>query len=63
MNFTIDVNTSVSALSPRWDASMNFTIDVPELALIRFSVRDQTGLLKSDFVGQYSLPFTCMKKG
>ena len=51
------------ALNPRWDAAMNFTIDVPELALIRFSVRDQIGLLKSEFAGQYTLPFTSMKKG
>ncbi|XP_062403202.1 1-phosphatidylinositol 4,5-bisphosphate phosphodiesterase zeta-1-like [Sardina pilchardus] len=52
-----------NALSPRWDAAMNFTVEVPELALVRFSVRDQTGLLKSEFVGQYTLPFTSMRKG
>ncbi|XP_071382007.1 1-phosphatidylinositol 4,5-bisphosphate phosphodiesterase zeta-1-like [Centroberyx affinis] len=52
-----------NSLSPRWDADMNFSISVPELCLIRFSVRDQTGLLSSEFVGQYTLPFTSMKKG
>lgn len=42
---------------------MNFSISVPELCLIRFCVRDQTGFLKSEFVGQYTLPFTSLKKG
>lgn len=42
---------------------MNFNINVPELCLIRFCVRDQTGLLSSEFVAQYTLPFSSMKKG
>lgn len=53
----------ITALSPHWDAHMNFRLSVPELCLIRFYVRDQTGLLSSDFVGQYTLPFTSLKKG
>ncbi|XP_046871227.1 1-phosphatidylinositol 4,5-bisphosphate phosphodiesterase zeta-1-like [Hypomesus transpacificus] len=52
-----------NSLSPHWDSSMNFTIAVPELCLVRFSVRAQIGLLNSEFVGQYTLPFTSMKKG
>ncbi|CAJ1056398.1 -phosphatidylinositol 4%2C5-bisphosphate phosphodiesterase zeta-1-like isoform X1 [Xyrichtys novacula] len=52
-----------NSLSPYWDSDMNFTIAVPELCLIRFCVRDQTGLLSSEFVGQYTLPFTSLKKG
>uniref|UniRef100_A0A3Q3T1R9 Phosphoinositide phospholipase C n=1 Tax=Mastacembelus armatus TaxID=205130 RepID=A0A3Q3T1R9_9TELE len=52
-----------NSLSPHWEADMNFRISVPELCLIRFCVRDQTGLLSSEFVGQYTLPFTSMKKG
>ncbi len=53
----------ITALSPHWDSDMNFKISIPELCLIRFCVRDQTGLLSSDFVGQYTLPFTSLKKG
>uniref|UniRef100_A0A665UI64 Phosphoinositide phospholipase C n=1 Tax=Echeneis naucrates TaxID=173247 RepID=A0A665UI64_ECHNA len=52
-----------NSLSPHWDADMTFNISVPELSLIRFCVRDQTGLLSSEFVGQYTLPFTSLKKG
>ncbi|XP_041651243.1 1-phosphatidylinositol 4,5-bisphosphate phosphodiesterase zeta-1-like [Cheilinus undulatus] len=52
-----------NSLSPYWDTDMNFSVSVPELCLIRFCVRDQTGILSSDFVGQYSLPFTSLKRG
>ncbi|XP_008277151.1 1-phosphatidylinositol 4,5-bisphosphate phosphodiesterase zeta-1 [Stegastes partitus] len=52
-----------NSLCPHWDADMNFSISVPELCLIRFCVKDQTGLLTSEFVGQYTLPFTSLKKG
>ncbi|KAM9855093.1 1-phosphatidylinositol 4,5-bisphosphate phosphodiesterase zeta-1-like [Aulostomus maculatus] len=52
-----------NSLSPHWDSDMNFNISVPELCLIRFCVRDQTGPLTSDFVGQYTLPFNSLKKG
>lgn len=57
------VATAFAALSPCWDAHMNFKIRTPELCLIRFCVRDQTGLLSSEFVGQYTLPFSSLKKG
>uniref|UniRef100_A0A3P8RR27 Phosphoinositide phospholipase C n=1 Tax=Amphiprion percula TaxID=161767 RepID=A0A3P8RR27_AMPPE len=52
-----------NSLGPYWDADMNFSISVPELCLIRFCVKDQTGLLTSEFVGQYTVPFTSLKKG
>ncbi|XP_047453187.1 1-phosphatidylinositol 4,5-bisphosphate phosphodiesterase zeta-1-like [Mugil cephalus] len=52
-----------NSLSPHWDTDMNFNISCPELCLVRFCVRDQTGLLSSEFVGQYTLPFTSLKKG
>lgn len=61
MNWLILI--TITALSPHWDADMNFTIGVPELCLIRFCARDQTGLLSSEFVGQYTLPFTSLKRG
>uniref|UniRef100_A0A8D3ADW3 Phosphoinositide phospholipase C n=1 Tax=Scophthalmus maximus TaxID=52904 RepID=A0A8D3ADW3_SCOMX len=52
-----------NSLTPHWDADMNFSIGVPELCLLRFCVRDQTGFLSSEFVGQFTLPFTSLKKG
>uniref|UniRef100_A0A087Y7R1 Phosphoinositide phospholipase C n=1 Tax=Poecilia formosa TaxID=48698 RepID=A0A087Y7R1_POEFO len=52
-----------NSMTPRWDTDMNFNITVPELCLIRFCVRDQMTLFKSEFVGQYTMPFTSLKKG
>ncbi|XP_061826272.1 1-phosphatidylinositol 4,5-bisphosphate phosphodiesterase zeta-1-like [Nerophis lumbriciformis] len=52
-----------NSLNPYWDTDMNFRLSIPDLCLVRFSVRDQTGFLSSDFVGQYTLPFFSMKKG
>uniref|UniRef100_A0A3B5ML35 Phosphoinositide phospholipase C n=1 Tax=Xiphophorus couchianus TaxID=32473 RepID=A0A3B5ML35_9TELE len=51
-----------NSLTPHWDTDMNFSITVPELCLVRFCVRDQMTLFKSEFVGQYTLPFTSLKK-
>ncbi|CAL8375742.1 unnamed protein product [Arctogadus glacialis] len=58
-----NTDTVKNSLSPCWDASMNFSVSDPELSLLRFSVRDQTGLLSSELVGQYSLAFSSMKRG
>uniref|UniRef100_A0A8C4HCZ0 Phosphoinositide phospholipase C n=1 Tax=Dicentrarchus labrax TaxID=13489 RepID=A0A8C4HCZ0_DICLA len=58
-----NTHTVKNSLNPYWNTEMIFSISVPELCLIRFCVRDQTGLLSSEFVGQYTLPFTSIKKG
>uniref|UniRef100_A0A3B3ZQK9 Phosphoinositide phospholipase C n=1 Tax=Periophthalmus magnuspinnatus TaxID=409849 RepID=A0A3B3ZQK9_9GOBI len=52
-----------NSLSPYWGTVMTFKITIPELSLVRFCVRDRTGLFSSEFVGQYTLPFLSMKKG
>ncbi|XP_069048775.1 1-phosphatidylinositol 4,5-bisphosphate phosphodiesterase zeta-1 isoform X1 [Lepisosteus oculatus] len=51
-----------TSLNPRWDENMNFAIQVPDLVLVRFVVKDQNSILSDDFIGQYTLPFTSMKK-
>ncbi|NXJ02765.1 PLCZ1 phosphodiesterase, partial [Psophia crepitans] len=52
-----------NALSPRWDETFTFTIQVPELALIRFCVKDEISLVANEFVGQYTLPLLSLSKG
>ncbi|KAM9807850.1 1-phosphatidylinositol 4,5-bisphosphate phosphodiesterase zeta-1-like [Neosynchiropus ocellatus] len=52
-----------NSLNPYWGTYMSFRLKIPELCLIRFNVRDQTGFFSSEFVGQYTLPFNCLKKG
>ncbi|NXC47063.1 PLCZ1 phosphodiesterase, partial [Penelope pileata] len=52
-----------NALSPRWNETFSFTIQVPELALIRFCVEDEISLVSNDFLGQYTLPLLSLSKG
>uniref|UniRef100_A0A8D2Q6R5 Phospholipase C zeta 1 n=1 Tax=Varanus komodoensis TaxID=61221 RepID=A0A8D2Q6R5_VARKO len=50
-------------LSPRWNETFTFNVQVPELALVRFMVEDQQSLTSNDFLGQYTLPLLSMSKG
>ncbi|NWJ04919.1 PLCZ1 phosphodiesterase, partial [Crypturellus undulatus] len=52
-----------NALSPRWNETFTFTVQVPELALIRFNVEDQVSIAGNEFLGQYSLPVQSLSKG
>ncbi|NXN97391.1 PLCZ1 phosphodiesterase, partial [Rhinopomastus cyanomelas] len=52
-----------NALSPRWDETFSFSIQIPELALVRFCVEDEISVGGNDFLGQYTLPLLCLSKG
>lgn len=46
-----------------WNETLNFVIHTPELALVRFVVEDYDKASRNDFVGQFTLPFTCIQAG
>uniref|UniRef100_A0A3Q3NFQ8 Phosphoinositide phospholipase C n=1 Tax=Mastacembelus armatus TaxID=205130 RepID=A0A3Q3NFQ8_9TELE len=52
-----------NGFNPRWDCTFNFTIHVPDLALVRFMVEDHDYTSRNDFLGQYTLPFTSLRTG
>ncbi|KAJ8349663.1 hypothetical protein SKAU_G00247930 [Synaphobranchus kaupii] len=52
-----------NGFNPVWNDNLQFNIHVPELALIRFVVEDYDKTSKNDFVGQYTLPLTCIQQG
>ncbi|XP_041672010.1 1-phosphatidylinositol 4,5-bisphosphate phosphodiesterase delta-3-A [Cheilinus undulatus] len=52
-----------NGFNPRWDCTFNFTIHVPDLALVRFLVEDHDYTSSNDFLGQFTLPFTCLRTG
>ncbi|NWR96293.1 PLCZ1 phosphodiesterase, partial [Motacilla alba] len=52
-----------NALCPKWNETFCFNIQVPELAMIRFCVEDEVSLVNKDFLGQYTLPVTCLSTG
>lgn len=52
-----------NGFNPVWYDTLQFTIHAPELALVRFVVEDYDKTSKNDFVGQFTLPFTCIQPG
>ncbi|KAL0984453.1 hypothetical protein UPYG_G00141740 [Umbra pygmaea] len=52
-----------NGFNPRWDCTFNFTLHVPELALVRFMVEDHDYTSRNDFLGQFTLPFTSVRTG
>lgn len=52
-----------TGFNPRWDSTLSFQLQVPDLALVRFVVEDHDHTAKNDFVGQFTLPFTSLRIG
>ncbi|RXM95907.1 1-phosphatidylinositol 4,5-bisphosphate phosphodiesterase delta-4 [Acipenser ruthenus] len=52
-----------NGFNPVWYETLQFTVHVPELALVRFVVEDYDKTSKNDFVGQYTLPFMSIQQG
>uniref|UniRef100_A0A669DDG4 Phosphoinositide phospholipase C n=1 Tax=Oreochromis niloticus TaxID=8128 RepID=A0A669DDG4_ORENI len=52
-----------NGFNPVWNETLDFTIHTPELALVRFVVEDYDKASRNDFIGQYTLPFTCIQPG
>lgn len=49
--------------NPRWEETLSFQLQVPELALVRFVVEDYDSTSCNDFVGQFTLPLASMREG
>ncbi|XP_044073939.1 1-phosphatidylinositol 4,5-bisphosphate phosphodiesterase delta-4 [Siniperca chuatsi] len=52
-----------NGFNPVWNETLNFVIHTPELALVRFVVEDHDKASRNDFMGQFTLPFTCIQAG
>ncbi|XP_037646762.1 1-phosphatidylinositol 4,5-bisphosphate phosphodiesterase delta-4-like isoform X2 [Sebastes umbrosus] len=52
-----------NGFNPVWNETLNFVIHVPELVLVRFEVEDYDKASRNDFIGQFTLPFTCIQPG
>ncbi|MEQ2259567.1 1-phosphatidylinositol 4,5-bisphosphate phosphodiesterase delta-4, partial [Xenotaenia resolanae] len=51
-----------NGFNPLWNDTLRFNIHTPELALVRFVVEDYDKTSKNDFVGQFTLPLSCMQQ-
>ncbi|KAI4878691.1 hypothetical protein NFI96_001026 [Prochilodus magdalenae] len=52
-----------NGLNPCWNETLEFAVHTPELALVRFVVEDYDMATKNDFIGQYTVPFSCIQSG
>ncbi|XP_036290461.1 1-phosphatidylinositol 4,5-bisphosphate phosphodiesterase delta-4 isoform X1 [Pipistrellus kuhlii] len=52
-----------NGFNPYWGQTLCFQLLVPELAMLRFLVLDYNWRSRNDFIGQYTLPWTCMQQG
>lgn len=53
----------VIGFNPMWNTKFQFTVHVPDLALVRFVVEDHDVGKQNDLVGLYTVPFTSMQNG
>uniref|UniRef100_A0A8C2MVM7 Phosphoinositide phospholipase C n=1 Tax=Cricetulus griseus TaxID=10029 RepID=A0A8C2MVM7_CRIGR len=52
-----------NGFNPYWGQTFCFRVQVPELAILRFVVKDYQWKSRNNFIGQYTLPWTCVKQG
>ncbi|KAJ3611629.1 hypothetical protein NHX12_021644 [Muraenolepis orangiensis] len=52
-----------NGFNPMWNETFQFTVHVPELAIVRFVVDDYDSTSQNDLVGQYCLPLTSAQNG
>uniref|UniRef100_A0A1A8SNC5 Phosphoinositide phospholipase C n=1 Tax=Nothobranchius rachovii TaxID=451742 RepID=A0A1A8SNC5_9TELE len=52
-----------NGFNPMWNERFEFTIQVPELAIVRFLVEDYDAASANDFIGMYCLPLTSVQNG
>ncbi|KAI3387861.1 hypothetical protein SNEBB_008652 [Seison nebaliae] len=52
-----------NGLNPIWDEKFNFSINYPELAFIRFEVKDHDRMGRNDLIAQRTIPLTCIQNG
>ena len=51
--------TAIAGYNPQWDDVIDFSISVPELALLHFVAMESN----NTSLGQYALPFQCLAQG
>uniref|UniRef100_A0A671MBI8 Phosphoinositide phospholipase C n=1 Tax=Sinocyclocheilus anshuiensis TaxID=1608454 RepID=A0A671MBI8_9TELE len=52
-----------NGFNPMWNENFQFDVRVPDLALVRFLIEDYDSSSNNEFIGQYTLPFNCLKNG
>lgn len=53
----------IAGFNPVWNEVFEFQLHCPEVALLRFCVKDFDSTSSNDFVGEYSIPVTSVRPG
>ena len=61
-NILIDQVLFPTGFNPVFDKTFEFYINLPELALVQFVVQDDD-FIGDGFVGQYTIPLSCIQPG
>ena len=62
LSIAISLLCFLSGFNPVWNEYFTFTVEVPELALVRILVYD-TDRYVDDFIGYYVVPFNSLMQG
>lgn len=52
-----------NGFNPLWKENFSFPLRCPELAILRFSVKDFDSASSNDFVGEFSIPVLSIRPG
>lgn len=52
-----------NGFNPRWDEEFEFTINCPELAFVKFTVKDHDISSQDDLIGEYCVRYSNIRKG
>ena len=62
LSIAISLICYLSGFNPVWNEYFTFTVEVPELALVRILVYDSDRYV-DDFIGYYVVPFNSLMQG
>ncbi|WKY06202.1 hypothetical protein Q1695_006421 [Nippostrongylus brasiliensis] len=52
-----------NGFNPMWNQSFEKDLHCPEIAMLRFCVKDFDSKTTNDFVGEFSIPVSCIRRG
>lgn len=52
-----------TGFNPMWNEGFEITLCCPELAILRFCVKDFDSTTQNDYVGEYSVPVMSLREG
>ena len=61
--FKLRIHLFLAGFCPVWDTLLEFTISNPDMAVMRFKVKDQDNTSYNTLIGHYNIPVNCLQQG